>query len=119
MLNKFHLTAELIHHFPDAPALDDAMRTWWMNFREGGGLRLTELGYEVFSHMLEVDSYKYEIEPTLLTPHNLILMDRYLTCPYYLILSRKNTKLVLFGSKEAMMAALYGDIKKFIASLTY
>ena len=41
MLNKLQLTAELIHHYPDAPTVDDAMRTWWQNIREDGGLRLT------------------------------------------------------------------------------
>jgi hypothetical protein len=119
MLNKLELTAELIHHYPDAPSLDEALRLWWANIRDSGGLRLTDHGYTVFKTMLEVDSYEYEINPNILTPHNLILLDRYLTCPYYLMLSRKNTKLVLFGSKEALMAALYGDIKKFILSLTY
>jgi hypothetical protein len=119
MLNKLTLTSELIHHFPDAPSLDDAMLSWWSNLREGGGLRLTEHGYDIFKNMLECDSYEYETDPKILTPRNLILLDRYLTCPYYLFQSRKGTKIILFGSKEALMAALYGDIKKFILSLTY
>ena len=44
MLNKLQLTAELIHHYPDAPDLDEAMRSWWQNIREDGGLRLTYEG---------------------------------------------------------------------------
>ena len=119
MRNKRQLTVELVNHFPDAPSLDDAMRTWWMSRRDTGGLRLSDQGYTVFCNMLEVDSYEYEIDPKVLTPRNLILLDRYLTCPYYLKLSRKSNGLILFGSREAMMAALYGDIKKFISSLTF
>ena len=119
MPTKLELTAELVQHFSDAPTVDQAMRTWWMNVRDGGGLRLSQSGYFTFCEALEVNSYEYELDPKVLTPGNLILLDRHLTCPYYLKLSRKHSYIILFGSREAMMAALYGDIKKFIASLTF
>lgn len=119
MPTKFELTTELVHHCSEASSVDDAMRTWWMNVRNSGGLRLSKLGYKTFCETLEINSYEYEIDPKVLTPRNLILLDRYLTCPYYLKLSRKDNRLILFGSQQAMMAALYGDIKKFISSLTF
>jgi hypothetical protein len=119
MLNKLSLTAELIHHYPDAPALDEALQSWWQNIREDGGLRLTDIGYHVFSNYLELSSYTFELPERLLIPRNLIALDRHMTSPYYIVNNRKHNKLVMFGSKEAMMAALHGDMQKFITSLTY
>jgi hypothetical protein len=75
--------------------------------------------HQIFCNKLEFDSYTYDIDPVVLTPKNLILLDRYLTCPYYLTCSRNDSRLVLFGSKEAMMAALHGDMQRFINSLSY
>ena len=119
MINKITLTAELIHHYPDAPPLEEAMSTWWLNRREDGGLRLTDVGYMVFDRNLELDSYTFELPEKFLTARNLLALDRHMTCPYYMVNNRKHNKIVMFGSKEAMMATLHGDIQRFINSLTY
>ena len=119
MLNKLTLTAELIHHYPDAPALDDAMRSWWQNIREDGGLRLTYEGYRVFSDCLELNSYTFELPEKLLTPRNLIDLDRHMASPYYIVNNRKHNNIVMFGSREALMATLHGDMQRFIKSLSY
>ena len=119
MLNKFQLTQELITRYPDAPSLDDAMATWWQNIRNDGGLRLAYQGFYVFENLLELSSYTFELSEKLLTPKNLLAMDRLMTCPYYMVNNRKLNKLVMFGSKEAMMATLHGDMQRFINSLTY
>ena len=119
MLNKLALTQELITRYPDAPALDEAMVTWWQNIRDDGGLRLTYQGFYVFENLLELSSYSFELPEKLLTPRNLLAMDRKMTCPYYMVNNRKLNKLVMFGSREAMMAALHGNMQQFINSLTY
>lgn len=119
MLNKLSLTQELITRYPDAPALDEAMTTWWQNIREDGGLRLSDHGFYVFENLLELDHYHFDLPKNLLTPKNLIALDRYMASPYYIVVNRKQTHLVMFGSREAMMASLYGDMQKFISSLTY
>ena len=119
MLNKHTLTRELITRYPDAPALDEAMVSWWQNIQEDGGLRLTYEGFYVFENLLELSSYTFELPEKLLTPKNLLALDRRMTCPYYMINNRKLNKLVMFGSKEAMMATLHGDMQRFIASLSY
>ena len=119
MLNKFTLTAELVHHYPDAPTVEEAMRSWWQNIREDGGLRLTYEGFYVFENLLELSSYSFDLPEKLLTSKNLIALDRRMTCPYYMVNNRKLNKLVMFGSKEAMMAVLHGDMQRFIKSLTY
>jgi hypothetical protein len=119
MLNKLVLTQELITRYPDAPTLDEAMRTWWQNIRDDGGLRLTYEGFYVFENLLELSSYSFELPEKLLTPKNLLTLDRHMTCPYYMVNNRKLNKLVMFGSKEAMMAVLHGNMQQFINSLTY
>lgn len=119
MLNKLAITAELIHHFPDAPNLEEAMTTWWQNRREDGGLRLTHIGYQIFSTQLELQSWQFDLPDQFLSSRTLLAMDRHMTCPYYIVSSRKTNKLVMFGSRESMMAALHGNMNKFIQSLTY
>lgn len=119
MLNKLALTQELITRYPDAPPLDEAMRTWWQNIQDDGGLRLTYEGFYVFENLLELSSYTFELPEKLLTPKNLLALDRRMTCPYYMVNNRKLNKIVMFGSREAMMAALHGDMQRFITSLSY
>ena len=119
MLNKLTLTRELITRYPDAPPLDEAMRSWWQNIQEDGGLRLTYEGFYVFENLLELSSYSFELPEKLLTPKNLLALDRNMTCPYYMVNNRKLNKLVMFGSREAMMAVLHGDMQRFITSLNY
>jgi hypothetical protein len=119
MLNKLALTRELITRYPDAPGLDEAMRSWWQNIQEDGGMRLTYEGFYVFENLLELSSYTFELPEKLLTPKNLLAMDRRMTCPYYMVNNRKLNKLVMFGSREAMMATLHGDMQRFITSLSY
>ena len=119
MINKLALTVELINHYPDAPTLNEAMATWWQNIREDGGLRLTDVGYFVFENNLELDSYTFELPEKLLTPRNLLALDRRIPSPYYIVNNRRHNKIVMFGSREAMMATLHGDIQKFITSLSY
>ena len=119
MLNKLSLTQELITRYPDAPSLDEALSTWWQNIRDDGGLRLTYEGFYVFENLLELSSYSFDLPEKLLTSRNLLILDRHMTCPYYMVNNRKLNKLVMFGSREAMMAVLHGDMQRFIQSLTY
>ena len=101
MLNKLSLTQELITRYPDAPGLDEAMVTWWQNIRDDGGLRLTYEGFYVFENLLELSSYSFDLPEKLLTPGNLLTLDRHMACPYYMVNNRKLNKLVMFGSREA------------------
>jgi hypothetical protein len=73
----------------------------------------------VFENLLELSSYSFELPEKLLTPKNLLAMDRRMTCPYYMVNNRKLNKIIMFGSREAMMATLHGDMQRFITSLSY
>lgn len=118
MINRDDLTKRVIELASLDIDLDQAVSDWWYDRRETGGLRLTDHGNEIFMQCLDLDSWHYEINTTVLIPRNLLIMDRYLTCPYHLSRSRRTYTLTLFGSKEAVMANLYGDITRFLQSLT-
>ena len=118
MLNKLTLTKQLAAKLTDSKlTVWQAMQRWWANIRDNGGLRLTEDGYEVFQ-LLNIEHYKFEIPDNITLSGNLLLtLDKKLTCPYF-INQRKEKYIILYGSKEATMLTIYGDIEKFISSLS-
>lgn len=119
MLNKLTVTQQLLDQLDtnERTSLDQAMQNWWVNLRAHGGLRLTMAGMVVFDE-LSITKYEFEIPTdTPVTPKLLLTLDQKLTCPYY-ITPGKKSKLWLYGGKEAVMLNIYGDIKKFIDSLS-
>ena len=95
--------------------VETALSLWWYNLRAGGGMRLTQAGYETFTRLLKLEHYDYNLKPFDLNSKIIIAMDRRLQQPYYIVTKKMMPmQIVFFGSKEAMMANLYGDIKKFI-----
>lgn len=118
MLNKISFTQRLIDQLDVdiKPTLDEAMQEWWKNPDKDAGLRLTTEGFFVFDS-LKIDHYEFDVPASMPTiPGRLLTLDRKLTCPYYIFLGKK-PKLLLFGSKEATMYSLYGNIDKFLKGL--
>jgi hypothetical protein len=119
--DKYLLTRELIQHLADPYKITEAeaLALWWFNLRRSGGLRLTKLGYETFINHLELEHYNYNVEPFTINSKMVIALDRKLQQPWFIITHKQMPKtLVFFGSKEAMMANLYGDLKKFLDNYT-
>lgn len=102
----------------DYQSIDHALKSWWANARDTGGLRLSDPGYAAFLQIPEYKRFEFEIDRPILNGKNLLALDRYLSCPYH-IRSAKRTylTLTLFGSAEAMMATLYGDIAQWLQRL--
>ena len=101
---------------------DHAMRTWWANIRRDGGMRLTDLGYEIMHDILKLKSWELDFkdqDKTIFTKRLIVDLDRKLEWPYYIKVSikRKRRRIVFFGSREAMMATMYGDLKQWLASI--
>jgi hypothetical protein len=120
--DKYKLTRELVQHLPDPYKVTEAeaLALWWFNLRRNGGLRLTKLGYETFIKQLELEHYNYNVEPFVINSKMVIALDRKLQQPWFIITHKQMPKtLVFFGSKEAMMANLYGDLKKFLDNYTH
>ena len=115
MHSKQQFTAQFAHLLGLDPAV--IRRTWWANLREQGGLRLTDIGYQALSQDLELESYRFQVTAQLLTAHNLLLLDKKITCPYHISRRRVAADIVLFGGDQAIMATLYGDIPRWLQSL--
>jgi hypothetical protein len=118
MSSKQRITQKILEGLPenDRPTLDEALQTWWMNFRDGGGLRLTQHGFLAIS-TFDIETYKFDVPPGLVAkPGPLLTLDRKLDCPYFIKLG-KQPQLIVFGSKQAMMLAMYNDLEKFLKYL--
>jgi hypothetical protein len=114
-MTKEQITADILSKLPESEQIpfEQALRVWWMNFRAGGGLRLTVPGLAAFT-ILEEKCYPFEL------PHNLprlaktlLILDKKLHCPYYIHIGKK-CQLLVFGSEQAVMLALYNDPEKWL-----
>jgi hypothetical protein len=116
--DKRKLTEELIALLPeeDRVNLKFAMSAWWFNIRRHGGMRLTSTGYQTLADELELEHYAYAIDnPLLFDKHLILKLDRKMQMPYYIhAVKGIPKKIVFFGSKEAVMVNLYGNLKQFL-----
>ena len=101
---------------------DHAMKTWWANIRRDGGMRLTDLGYEIMHDVLKLESWELDLQDrdhTIFTKRLIVDLDRKLEWPYYIEVSikRRRRRIVFFGSREAMMATMYGDLKQWLDNI--
>ena len=79
-------------------------------------MRLTAIGYDVLTHKLDIEHYSYKIDDPLIFNKNLILkLDRKMQMPYYIHAVKGIPKSVIFfGSQEAVMVNLYGNLEQFL-----
>lgn len=108
-------------------SIDQAMITWWANIRRDGGMRLTTHGYRIMHDLLRLESWQLELpDPSdvgavraRIDKKTILDLDRKLEWPYYLDFDarKKRRRIIFFGSREAMMATLYGDVKAWLSSL--
>ena len=121
---KLSITLGLLEKLPEDrhEPWDQALVTWWANIRPEGGLRLTRHGYEILHDVLQYESWSLDlVNPTNITISKRVVLDldRKLEWPYYLDFNprKKTRRIVFFGSREAMMATMYGDLARWLASV--
>ena len=118
MRDKKKLTADLVALLPNDQLLtaDQALRKWWFNLRKNGGMRLTGPGYMAFVEYLDLEHYEYAItDPMIFNQHMILNLDRKMQMPYYIhAVKGIPKKIVFFGSKEAVMVNLYGNLQQFL-----
>lgn len=118
MFDKHQLTRQIIHQLPPDECLvfEEAFAAWWMDSRDGGGMRLTTAGYQAIT-TIDIAMYVFDISADqVMLPRHLLLLDRKLDCPYYLKTGKK-PQITLFGSDQALMLIMYGDLNKFLRYL--
>ena len=88
-----------------------AFHSWWYNTREKGGMRLTSTGFKILKD-LKFEYWDFVLPENFARKNKRILLglDRKLVFPYYY--GRK--RLSFFGSQEAMMANLTGDLEQWL-----
>ena len=117
MRDKLAITRALVAQLPEsfAEPVEIAVRTWWANIRKNGGLRLTEHGFYVFSRVLDLAHYDLDIHPGPGTRRTILSLDRKLQSPYYIRVEKRiPVEICMFGSREAVVAQLYGNLEKFL-----
>ena len=79
-------------------------------------MRLTGTGYLTFVKDLDLEHYEYTInDPMQFTQHTILDLDRKMQMPYYIhAVKGIPKKIVFFGSREAVMVNLYGNLKQFL-----
>ena len=119
MRDKLELTQQLVDQLdPDLGiTVKSATSTWWFNIRKNGGLRLTGPGFDIFKQHLNLAHYEFEVDPLQVTQQLILALDRKMQTPYYIhAVKGVPRKIVLFGSREALLINLYRDLKHFIDS---
>ena len=110
--NKREITQRLLDLLDSQTVdLDQALKVWYMNIREAGGLRLTAIGYTVLK-TLEIESWTVDFDPRKINKKTILELDHKLQWPYYIDVKKK--QLIFFSSREAMLATLYGDLQAFL-----
>jgi hypothetical protein len=116
--DKKKLTEDLIELLSeeDSVSMSFAMSAWWFNIRHRGGMRLTGIGYRTFIEDLDLEHYAYPIDnPLLFNQQTILKLDRKMQMPYYIDVVKKIPKrIVFFGSREAVMVNLYGNLQQFL-----
>jgi hypothetical protein len=116
--DKTRLTQDLIDLLPNEQRISvaSALPAWWFNLRRTGGMRLTSLGYHIFVEDLKLEHYSYVIDdPLHFTQQTILSLDRKMQMPYYIHAVKGIPKqIVLFGSREAVMVNLYGNLQQFL-----
>jgi len=115
VIRRHELTQSIINLLPreQQVPVDKAIRYWYYNIRSTGGFRLTELGFKVLSEA-SIESWNVSLDnPKLVITKSVLLqLDHKIKFPYYI--DTRHKKIVLFSSREAMLATLYGDLQQFL-----
>jgi len=118
MIGKQEFTLQILAQLPDEHGWDinSAMTYWWKDSRPNSGLRLSKQGHEILQD-LKIESWGFKVaDGTPARPQHLVVLNRSVTRPYYLNIG-KNVNITFYGSKEATMFSLYGDIDRFVNAL--
>jgi hypothetical protein len=123
MRNKRRFTAEIYKHFncfSDTFTVNTLYQLIWENTRKEGGFRVTSEGYDLLANYLELENFKVKLDAADFYESKILLtLDQKLKYPYYIdninfTIKPTVVTMMFFDSKEATLAILYGNLKKFL-----
>jgi hypothetical protein len=117
MRNKNEFTSLLLNQLPQDERINSELAriTWWKNIRNESGLRLTPEGRRIMK-LLDIESYIFKITADRINQRILLLLDQRLQDPYFIFTDKRFPSIEFYGSKEALLVNLYGDLEKFLES---
>jgi hypothetical protein len=94
---------------------DYAMKTWWVNIRNTGGLCLTTSGDQIFTQT-KIEHFDLVIDWTNFNDgvSCALMLDRRMPCPYYLFFKNKQKIIRVYDSRVALLITLQGGIQNFL-----
>lgn len=74
------------------------------------------MGYQTFVQDLDLQHYEYAIDnPILFNQQTVLELDRKMQMPYYIhAVKGVPKKIIFFGSQEAVVVNLYGNLQQFL-----
>tara|TARA_B100001057_G_scaffold418820_1_gene438287 strand:- start:1560 stop:1967 length:408 start_codon:yes stop_codon:yes gene_type:complete len=124
-INKRKLTELLLEQAKqlsghlDAPVghIDTLYPLVWANFREEGGLRLTNFGRKLFVEHCHIEFTSITLKNPIKTLKQVLFLDKVLECPFFIkgTPTAKSHHIELFGDEVSTMLALYdGDLDLYL-----
>jgi hypothetical protein len=93
-------------------------KLWWVSPYSPIGLRLTSDGSKFLTHVLKLESYKYQVTSDLpITFKAMLKMSKHLSAPFYL--NPQTKTMIFYGEQDATMLALMGgDLLTYLDNFT-
>ncbi len=120
---KRRITKAILEQLPNSGIdLEKAMKTFWLDIRNEGGLRLSDAGEQAFK-VADIETFEFPFrlkritdKDAIYTYQNLMLdLSLKLPCPYYIGRKKPTEPFIkIYDSKIAMMVNLYGDIYEYL-----
>lgn len=115
--DKAEIVRILLPLVPDTEIndFDYAMKTWWKNIRNTGGLGLTLYGDTVFKK-IGLESYDFDLGQNSYFGGigTLIMLDKYMPCPYSFRLHDRKKHMRIYDGRVATMIMLTGDVFEYV-----
>ena len=119
MMNlKHQLTVKIYQQLEDneKPAIDNLFSSVWKNTNHVNGLALTKTGLNYLVDLLNLEQWKFSIPE--ITSGDVVMMDRYMIYPYYLVSQKTKThkNLIIFDESTATQLVLYNNNLRLLLS---
>jgi len=115
---KHQLTVKIYQQLEDneKPAIDNLFSSVWKNTNHVNGLALTKTGLNYLVDLLNLEQWKFSIPE--ITSGDVVMMDRYMIYPYYLVSQKTKThkNLIIFDESTATQLVLYNNNLRLLLS---